>query len=207
MVKKIRYLSFMENAYFFIDDKSGHGFLIDPGAKPETFTRCIRENGWTIESILLTHGHFDHIRSAGTLSRALNVPILALEGADDYLASEEMNLSRRFKHPMTIEGVQTLSDGETIGLAGNPASRLKVVATPGHTEDSAMYYSEGEGVAFIGDAMFKGSLGTWRYPGGDQQQLMRSATERILSLPAETVVYPGHASEFTVKFQKRKLDA
>ena len=78
-----------ENAYLYIDETTGHGFVIDPGAEPERFLKLIRENGWVIEKILLTHGHFDHIGAACALRRELQVPVCAYETADDYHGTYE----------------------------------------------------------------------------------------------------------------------
>ena len=195
---------FAENCFFYIDDATGHGFLIDPGAVAERLLAMIRREGWIIERILLTHGHFDHTGAVNALREALNVPVCAHEDADRYLLDGKMNLSAFCIGEQTVRNVEYLRDGDAVRLAADPECFLRVIHTPGHTTDSVVYYSEKDRAAFVGDTIFKGSIGNFQYPGGDRQTIIRSITERILTLPEDTVLYSGHSEKTTVGTEKRR---
>lgn len=89
-------------------------------------------------------------------------------------------------------------------MTANPAFSLKVIHTPGHTTDPVVYYSEKDRVAFVGDTIFRGSIGNFQYPGGNRQEIIKSITEKILTLPEETVLYSGHSEETTIGTEKRR---
>ena len=149
---------FVENCFFYVDDTSKHGFIIDPGAQAEKLLGMIREKGWIIEKILLTHGHFDHIGAVNEIRSALKIPVLAYKSENDYLRDPEWNLSPSFGLSIIIENAETIVDGQIIRLDSNPAFSLKVIYTPGHTTDSVIYYSERDHAAFVGDTIFKDSI-------------------------------------------------
>lgn len=195
----------MAFAYFYVDDATGHGFLIDPGAQADVLLRIIAEKDWVIESILLTHGHFDHFGAADAIRNALGIPIYASEHAKRYLEDPQMNLSAVMaRSPFVLHEVLPVKDGEILCLKGNPDFSLKVIAVPGHTEDSLMFYAERAHAAFVGDTIFKGSHGTSDYPGGNQAALNQSISEKIFTLPEETVLLSGHTEETTVKLEMRR---
>lgn len=188
-----------ENAYFYIDEKSLCGFLIDPGAEANKILALIKEKGWKIEKILITHGHFDHIGAAGKIREALGCPIVSHPTPEDYMANPYTNLS--YYHGMTIEleDVQAVSEGSVVSLDANKEFGLKVIETPGHTTDSIIYYSEKDSLAFVGDTVFRGSVGRWDLPGGDLETLRKSIVKKIFTLPGNTVLYSGHSEPTTVK--------
>lgn len=192
------------NAYFYIDDATGHGFLIDPGAQAERVMSVIRRNGWTIEKILLTHGHFDHMGAANELRDALGKDVYAYENSNMLLMNSRNNLSALCGPTITVEGALPLHDEETITLESDPSFCLKVLHTPGHTPDSVTFWSERDNVAFVGDTIFKAGIGSWGYPGGNKAELIKSVTELILVLPDETVLCSGHSEQTTVGAEKRR---
>ena len=108
------------NAYFYIDDATGHGFLIDPGAQPDKVMSVVRRNGWTIEKILLTHGHFDHMGAASELRDLLGAEIYAFDRTGLMLQDAHTNLSALCGPAITIDGAIPLTDGETISLESDP---------------------------------------------------------------------------------------
>lgn len=195
---------FEENCYFFIDDLTKHGFVIDPGAQGERLLKLIRKEGWTIEKILLTHGHFDHTGAVDLLRKELQIPVLAHSRSNEYLLDPRMNLSVFCGPPMVIKETATFDEGDVITLSASPAISLRVLYTPGHTTDSVVLYSPEEQVAFVGDTIFKGSIGDTRYPGGNRADLLRSIGETIFSLPEDTVLYSGHSEKTTVGEEKRR---
>lgn len=193
-----------ENCYFFIDDPTKHGFVIDPGAQGEGLLRLIRKEGWTIEKILLTHGHFDHTGAVDLLRKELGIPVLAHSRSREYLLDPRMNLSVFCGPPLVIKETASFDEGDVIMLSAAPAISLRVLYTPGHTTDSVVLYSAVERAAFVGDTIFKGSLGDTRYPGGKRSDLLRSIGEKIFSLPEDTVLYSGHSEKTTVGVEKRR---
>lgn len=195
---------FVENCFFYVDDTSKHGFIIDPGAQAEKLLGMIREKGWIIEKILLTHGHFDHIGAVNEIRSALNIPVLAYKSDDDYLRDPEWNLSPSFGLSIIIENAETIVDGQIIRLDSDPAFSLKVIYTPGHTTDSVIYYSERDHAAFVGDTIFKDSIGNYQLPGGNFAAIQKSIMERVFTLPDDTVLYSGHTEQTTVGTEKRR---
>lgn len=195
---------FEENCFFFIDDKTKHGFIIDPGAQADGLLNVIRENGWVIEKILLTHGHFDHIGAVDEIRSTLGIPVLAHRRSDEYLLDARKNLSALCGPAIIVKNVEYLDDGEKIALEANPDFCVKTIYVPGHTTDSVMFYSEADHVAFAGDTIFKGSIGNYQYPGGNPEDLRRSIIERIFTLPDETILCSGHSEQTTVGIEKRR---
>lgn len=207
MVYKVEVTGQIEvNSYFYIDEKTKAGFVIDPGSQAQRLEAIIKEKGWTIEKILLTHGHFDHIGAVKELQKRLGCPVLAFPTPEEYLSNPYTNLSIYFEGPVIeIEDVTALHDGQIIALEHNPSFALRVISTPGHTTDSVVYYSEKDGLAFAGDTLFKGSIGRWDLPGGDLNTLKKSLAQKVLTLPDNTVIYSGHSEETTIKAEKRHL--
>ena len=193
---------FEENTFFWIDEATGHCFLIDPGWEGERLLRMIRYNGWTIEKILLTHGHFDHMGAADAVRNALNIPVLAHVRSADYLENPKWNLSVFCGRPILLKDVTLLEDGDTVSLDADPGASFRVTHTPGHTTDSVCYYCERDGICFTGDTVFRGTIGNDRFPGGDRNRMIRSICERILTLPDDTVLYSGHTEETDVGTEK-----
>ncbi|MBQ8062398.1 MAG: MBL fold metallo-hydrolase [Bacteroidales bacterium] len=195
---------FAENSFFYIDDATNHGFLIDPGAQAKELLGLIREQGWIIEKILLTHGHFDHMGAVNELRRELGVPVLAHQRSDEYLKDAQKNLSALCGPAILVEDVDYLDDGDVIRLEADPKVCLQVVYAPGHTTDSVLYYSERDKVAFVGDLIFKGSLGTWQYPGGNREDLLKSVMNKVFTLPDDTVLCSGHSEQTTAGIEKQR---
>ncbi|MBQ7501424.1 MBL fold metallo-hydrolase [bacterium] len=195
---------FKENCFFYIDEITKHGFIIDPGAQADLLLSIVRRSGWTLDKILLTHGHFDHMGAADEIRRTLHIPIVACSRADEYLLDAKKNLSALCGSPIIIEDTEHISDGGIITSAAAPALQLKAIYVPGHTGDSVMYFSESERAAFVGDTIFKGSLGAYHYPGGDPIKLRQSIIDRVFSLPDDTALYSGHSEKTTVGAEKRR---
>ncbi len=195
---------FEENCFFYIDDATRHGFIIDPGAQAQELLTLIRENGWVVEKILLTHGHFDHIGAVDKLQSALQIPVLAYKTADDYLLDANRNLSALCGPSILVHGAERVNDGDLLCLSSDPSYSLCVIYTPGHTTDSVVYYSEKDRIAFVGDTIFKGNIGNYQYPGGNLIDLRRSIIERIFTLPDDTVLFSGHSEQTTVGTEKRR---
>lgn len=189
------------NAYFYIDDASKHGFLIDPGAQADKLKAIAEEKGFVIEKILLTHGHFDHIGAVNELQKAWGAEVCMQENGRDYAENPDWNLSSQTGHGITLQDVTYLPDNAIITLAANPEHKLQLIAVPGHTTDGCTYYSEKDGVAFVGDSVFYESYGRTDMPGGDEETLLKNAAQRIMTLPKETILLPGHDDRTSVEHE------
>ena len=181
-----------ENAYFFVDDNTAHGFLIDPGAQADVLLKIIGERGWTIEKILLTHGHFDHIGAVNEIQRKLKIPVCMSKNGDFYAKNPEMNCSIFYGGAIVLDDVTCLDDDSEIFLSVNENFGVKLIAAPGHTLDGAIYYSAGEGVAFVGDTIFRNGYGRTDLPGGSERTLMTTIRDKVFALPDETILLCGH---------------
>ena len=188
------------NAYFFVDDATSRGFLIDPGAQADKLLKIIDERGWTIEKILLTHGHFDHIGAVEKIRQTLKIPVCMHKNGVEYVKNPRWNLSDQFGLDIILDDVNFLEDGAELSLSEDFS--LKLIATPGHTTDGAIYYSAKNSVAFVGDTIFKYSVGRTDFYGGDEAQLFDTIKEKIFTLPDDTVLLSGHTEPTTVADEK-----
>ncbi|MBQ8482121.1 MAG: MBL fold metallo-hydrolase [Alphaproteobacteria bacterium] len=206
MVKQVPLCEILTtNAYFYIDEKTKHGFLVDPAAEPEKLLQIIKENGWTIEKILITHGHFDHIGAVEKLAKELNIPYYIHANGKQYLINPQMNLSSFFEQNISLSEAKYLQDGDEITLSSVPDVKLKVIYTPGHTSDSVVYYDSSNSIAFVGDTIFKDSEGRTDLPGGNYFQLYDSIRNKVMSLPDDTVLYSGHTEKTSVQHEKGRF--
>ena len=193
---------FATNSYFYVDDETLHGFLIDPGAEADKLLRIIDEKNFVIEKILLTHGHFDHIGAVETLQEKLKIPVCMQKNGKAYAENPIWNLSAYFNLDMTLKNVTYLEDDSEIILDANKNFKLKMIPLAGHTTDGAIFYSEKDGVAFVGDSIFRGSVGRTDFPGGNARQLYDNITEKIFTLPPKTILLSGHTEPTTVAAER-----
>lgn len=196
---------FAENTYFYIDEHSKSGFLIDPGAQAGMIYDVIVRNGWNIEKILLTHGHFDHMGAAELLREKLAAPIYIYSPDAPYLTDAHLNLSANSGRPVIVAHYEELYDGEIIRLKANSGFYLKVIATPGHTPGSVTFYAPEEHAAFVGDTLYQHGPGLTDFPGGNRRALESSILTKILSLPDDTILLSGHSSPISVGDERRML--
>ena len=193
-----------ENAYFFIDDETRGGFLIDPGAEADELLKIVEREQFTIEKILLTHGHYDHIGAANEIQRALKIPICMGRGGAFYARDSANNGSRFFEQEIFLDDITILEDATEIFLSNNPNFGLKVIAAPGHTLDGTIYYSEKNSVAFVGDTIFWGGHGRTDLAGGSERDLMNTIKNKVFALPDETTLLCGHGNPTTVAEEKTR---
>ena len=195
---------FATNSYFYIDDETRHGFLIDAGAQADELLKIIARENFTIEKILLTHGHFDHIGAVGELQAQLNVEVCMQKNGRAYTKNPAWNLSAYFGADMTLDGVTYLDDFSEIILDANKNFGVKLIPLAGHTTDGAIYYSAKDSVAFVGDSIFLNSFGRTDFPGGDELTLYKNLKEKIFTLPDETILLSGHSEPTTVAAEKNR---
>ena len=195
---------FATNSYFYIDDTTRHGFLIDPGAQADELLKIIEREKFTIEKILLTHGHFDHIGAVNELQSKLEVEVCMQGNGRDYVENPVWNLSAYFGLDITLDNVTYLEDFSEIILSANENFVLKLIPLAGHTTDGAIYYSVKDSAAFVGDSIFLNSFGRTDFPGGDELTLYKNLKTRLLTLPDETILLSGHSEPTTVGNEKNR---
>lgn len=206
MIKMLTvYGVYAENCYFYIDEMSKSGFIIDPGAQAGVILEAINRNGWHIEKILLTHGHFDHLGAAEMLREQLAAPIYIYPSDARYLTDPRLNLSAGSGNPITVPHYEELYNDEIIRLKANSGFFLKVIHTPGHTPGSVTFYSPEESAAFVGDSLYEHGPGLTNFPGGNRHDLEESIINKILTLPDDTILLSGHSSPITVAQEKHIL--
>lgn len=199
IIKRLTVGPIETNCYIVGDEDSGLGVIIDPGGDVADILDAVREADADIVYVIDTHAHFDHT--------VANAEVLAATGAKLVLHRDEVPILAQGGGASTfgIPGVSSppadllVKDGDVITV-GNV--RFRVIHTPGHTPGSISLYVEDEGVLFSGDLLFNQGVGRTDLPGGDYDAIMRSL-QRVLSLPEETVVYPGHGPHTTIGDEKR----
>ena len=195
---------FATNSYFYIDDETNHGFLIDPGAEASKLLSVIDRKNFVIEKILLTHGHFDHIGAVDEIQAKLKIPVCMQKNGGAYVKNPVWNLSKFFDEEMTLDDVTFIDDNADITLDANKNFGVKLIPLAGHTTDGAVYYSAKDNVAFVGDSIFLGSYGRTDFPGGDELTLFKNLKEKVLTLPDDTILLSGHSAPTNVKAEKNR---
>ncbi len=183
------------NCYVYGDPDTRRGWIIDPGDDAAAIADVVAQHGLVVEAILITHAHWDHVGAVRALREATGAPFLAPEGEVQDLrqAAVRAQLAFGYSIDQPPEPDRLLRDGDVL-QAGNLT--LRVYHAPGHTPGHVILV--GDGLAFVGDVVFAGSVGRTDLPGGDWETLQRTLRERILVLPDDTVLYPGHGPSTTV---------
>ena len=187
------------NCYFAINKETKEALVIDPGEEAARLMQQIREQGLTVAAILLTHGHFDHAGAAEELSALCNAPIYTHEAEKETLESEKLNACWMIGRKETYRADLFVKDEQELDLAG---FHIRVLFTPGHTKGGCCYYFPYENVVFSGDTLFQMSVGRTDLEGGSMSQIVRSIQEKLMPLPEQTVVYPGHGEATTIETER-----
>lgn len=182
------------NCYIFGEVDSGSGIVIDPGGDPELILSEIEQTGLGICAIVNTHAHFDHAGGNRLVRQETGAPILVHREDGPSLANlaaQAMFFSLKSENSPPPD--RLLEDGDIIKMGNIP---LKVLHTPGHTPGGISI--SGPGVVFSGDVLFAGSVGRTDLPGGSFEKMMSSIRDKLLVLPDDTRVLPGHGPETTI---------
>ncbi len=190
------------NAYLLTAPARGEAVLIDaPGDVWAEVEEILRGEKCRLTELWLTHGHWDHTQGAAEVVRATGAKVRAHR--DDQVMIETPHVMSAFLGPrIKLEAIKVdhwFVPGERIKALGTVA---EVRHVPGHCPGNVLFYFAKEGAAWVGDALFKGSIGRTDLPGGNPAQLDRSIREQIYTLPGTTVVYPGHGEPTTVAEEK-----
>ncbi len=189
------------NCYIIFDKKSKETMCIDPAGDVDEIEYLIKEilKG-KLKYIYLTHCHGDHIGGVTELKKRCGGKILIHRFDSIGLNDSKINLSSIIDIPeIELEADSRIDDGDLLHL-GN--LEFKVLHTPGHTKGSTSLYCEKEGCLFSGDTIFYGTWGRTDLPTSSREDIMKSITEKILTLPDDTIIYPGHGKPTMVKNEK-----
>ena len=187
------------NFYFVYDDETRKAIAFDPPCDGAGIYNALKGKDIEGAGILLTHGHFDHIMGANELRQAASVKIYAYEGEQDYCDDTHNNCTDQIGRLYTVKCNKYLPDGAEIDIEG---IKCKLIATPGHTHGSCSYYFEDEKMLISGDTLFNCSVGRSDLPTGSEATLIRSIREKLMCLPVDVKVYPGHGDTTTIGFER-----
>ena len=189
------------NCYVLICNTTKNAAVIDPGWDGRHLYEQISSEGWSVQHILLTHAHFDHVGGLAELKQASNAPVALHPDAIPMLenADRAANLWQISVDPCPPPDT-LLADGDRISVG---ELKLEVLFTPGHAPGHVCFYLASEGVVFDGDVLFQQGIGRTDLPGGDYGTLMASIRERLLVLPDHTVVLSGHGPATTIGVERQ----
>jgi Zn-dependent hydrolases, including glyoxylases len=198
IVKKYSLGSLQANCYFLIEENDL--ILIDPGDDASFILEEIQRQRLNLKAIFATHGHFDHIGAVGEIQQSFNVPFYINE--KDLFLVKRLNETAKYflgynPYFLSPKNIKELNNKKF------HVSRLTfdVISTPGHTPGSVCFYFEDEKIIFTGDTLFKSGIGRYDFSYSDKKKLFESL-KKILSLPDETIIYPGHGEETMVGIEK-----
>jgi glyoxylase-like metal-dependent hydrolase (beta-lactamase superfamily II) len=179
-----------ENCFLLRQDGSDRALIVDPGDEAPRILQAAEELGVSIDGILLTHTHFDHIGAVAPVAKATGAPVWCPEIETPVLADINSYVPWPGFGPYeSYDADHTVNGGEKLELAG---MEIDVIFTPGHSPGHVTYSVPDEAAIFSGDVLFQGSVGRTDLPGGDWQTLLESIRTLVDSHPDETTVYPGH---------------
>ena len=197
-IRSFAVMPFDENCYVVSDD-TGEGVVIDPGGMAKEILAYIREKKLSIQAVLDTHGHCDHIGANDAIRDETGAPLYIHKADAPMLSDMRLNLSAfmGFK-ALSRPAEHLLLEGDKISFG---QSELEVIHTPGHTVGGVCFV--GDGVVFTGDTLFAGSIGRSDFPGGSEVELIGNIKKKLLALPDEMKVYSGHGPSSEIGWERQ----
>ena len=188
---------FQQNCALIWSETSNRGAVVDPGGDVDRIMEAVETTGFTVEKILLTHGHIDHAGGAAELKERLGVRIEGPHAADRFLLERLVDSGRSYgiADSRNVLPDRWLVEGDQVEVAGNTFS---VLHCPGHSPGSVVFVDQEHRFALAGDVLFRGSVGRTDLPGGDHQALIRSITTKLLPLGNDVAFICGHGPTSTI---------
>ena len=189
------------NCSVFGDEQSREALVVDPGDEIGRVLAIVAKHGLTVKAIVVTHAHIDHIGGAQKLKQATGAPVYMNpddEELQEMLEEQAAWLGMAPPQPVTIDSAAKDGDRLVVG-----STEFHVLHTPGHTPGSISLWLPQERKLIAGDTLFRDGIGRTDLPGGDGRQILRSIHDKLLPLPEDTVVIPGHGENTTIGREKR----
>lgn len=195
-------LGILQTNCYIAENADQSCLLFDPGSEGPKLINWLNERGLKPLAIFLTHAHFDHIGAVDEVREFFKIPVYAHEKEKNWLSDPTLNGSQQFRlsHSIQAKPAEYLLTREEHMILGD--FQFDAYETPGHSPGSISYFFKTAGYVISGDVLFKGSIGRTDLTEGDQEQLLFSIHNKLLSLPGETIVLPGHGPQTTVKEEK-----
>ncbi|TAA70662.1 MBL fold metallo-hydrolase [Planococcus salinarum] len=184
------------NCYIVSNDRK-EALIFDPGEEADKIQGLLKKRGLSPQGILLTHAHFDHIGAVDEVRESYRIPVYLHSLEQDWLGRPNLNGSGKYAAvpDYRVKAADILLTDEKELAIGS--FQMDVLHTPGHSPGSVTFSFEEEGFAIVGDTLFRGSIGRTDLIGGSEKKLLQSIRSSLLTLPAETVLFPGHGPDTT----------
>lgn len=199
ILKSIVVGSFGANCYVVGCEETKEAVVIDPGGEVNLILDELKGKGLKVKYIVNTHGHIDHIGGNDELREATGAQVMIHEQDASMLTEPKLNFSGMMGRQEGFKAADTLlKEGDVIEFG---TIKLKVLHTPGHTKGGICLLTDG--LVFTGDTLFNESIGRTDFPGGDYDSIIKSILEKLMTLPDETIVYPGHMGDSTIAHERK----
>ena len=198
ILRKMELGDFGANCYLVGDEDTKEGMIIDPGADGGSIMKQVKVLGLNIKIIVLTNSHIDHVGGLADVKKATGAVIAIHENEAPFLLKQPRLMEFMPPTPPSPPADRLLKDGDVITVG---KLKFKVLHTPGHTSGGICLL--GDGIVFTGDTLFNYSIGRADFPGSDYDQEMNSIRSKLMTLPDETKVYPGHGPATTIGAERK----
>ncbi|NVK20161.1 MAG: MBL fold metallo-hydrolase [Methylocystaceae bacterium] len=194
--------SFAQNCSLIWCEDTMKGCLVDPGGDMDTLMDAVEKEGITLEKILCTHGHLDHVGAVAEIAAKKDLPIEGPHQGDDFWIDGLADQAQQFGFPKSESFTPTrwLNDGDEVTF-GNVT--LQVLHCPGHTPGHVVFFDKETRVAIVGDVLFQGSIGRTDFPKGNHADLINAIKTKLFPLGDDVVFIPGHGPLSTIGDEKR----